>query len=79
MERVIMFRTSDGVLHEDYLRAERHAEEKYGNKLTSLAHRLVAIEKYTTMLTALETLLPEFVTLDKLKQDGILSPDEQED
>jgi CRP-like cAMP-binding protein len=70
--------TSDGATHANYLAAEKHAEERYGNALTKLARQLVRVEKYTEMITFIEQNLPAFVELQALSEDRKLELSEED-
>lgn len=79
MTRVTRIQTSDGVLHDNFLKAERHAEERYGKALTDLAHKAVRVEKYVAMATFLEDNLAALVELKALKDDLQLAPPAERD
>jgi hypothetical protein len=42
MKKIACYETSDGVIHREERKATKHAEERYGALLMSLAKRLVA-------------------------------------
>lgn len=74
MTRVTRIQTSDGVLHDNFLKAERHAEERYGKALTDLAHKAIRIEKYVAMAAFFEDNLALLVELKALRDDIQLAP-----
>lgn len=69
MRRVIRFQTADGELHETASAARGHADRRYGDALTRLAHRAVRQEKYTKMCEFIDNNLDAFVELKALKAD----------
>lgn len=79
MRRVMKVQTLDGALHDSERDAKRHAEAKYADKLCSLAHKLVAITKYSDMLDFIDANLGVFEELQRLKADTILETNEGED
>ena len=54
MKQVSRWETSDGKLHETYLEAKHHAENRYGLQLSAMAHELLRVEKYAEMLDKLD-------------------------
>jgi F0F1-type ATP synthase delta subunit len=79
MKWIRVVQTSDGKQHENAVKAEHYAEERYGKALTQLATKLVKVEKYTVMIEFIEEYLPEFVELAKLAEDRKMEPSEEED
>lgn len=79
MKRVIRFQTADGALHETASAARGHANRRYGDALTRLAHRAVQQEKYTKMLEFINNNLDAFVELKALKADIDLENDDGEE
>lgn len=73
------YKTSDGQIFESQKDALRHADNRYGNALTSLAHKLVQIEKYKDMVPFLEENLHLFMEVSALKQDCELIEDGDEE
>jgi hypothetical protein len=69
MKTVTKFETSDGSEFDSFDKATRHAEARYGEALSKLAHRLVQCEKYTSMQAYLDANLHEFIRLQALKAD----------
>ena len=69
MREVIRFETSDGAIHENLNKANRHAEERYGKEITRLATHLVKIDKYVGIIDFIEKHLDDFVNLHSLKKD----------
>lgn len=70
MRRVSRVQTADGVLHEDERAALRHAERRYGDALSRVAHQIVHLDwKYTTTMEFIDTNLNAFVELKALKDD----------
>jgi len=76
LERVVLFKTSDGQLHENYLKAERHAEERYGAAVCDLARKALQQDKYKNMVKFIEEHLDQFVSLKALQNDITLPPPE---
>lgn len=77
MIRVPMVQTSDGAVHINVRTALRHAERRYGDALTALAHQLVRCEKYQAICEYLDTNLGAFAALKALKDDHILVEQEE--
>jgi hypothetical protein len=75
MIRLTVYKTSDGVIHENYTDAERHADKRYGDQLTKMAHELVKIEKYTDMLEKLVGYQDSMQLLLDLASDSIVMPE----
>jgi hypothetical protein len=69
MTKLIVFKTSDGQIHTNHDAAVKHADKRYGDELTAIAHRLVQIEKYSKMTEFLESNLDEFRRLLALRDD----------
>ena len=69
MKRVTRYQTLDGELHPSVHAATNHAERRYGDALTSLAHQAVRQEKYTQMVAFLDGNLDAFAALKALKAD----------
>lgn len=76
MLKLVVYKTSDGKIHEDFRSAERYADNRYGNALTSLAHQLVRIGKFKEMVEFLENHLEEFVKVQALKDDIPVTKDD---
>ena len=79
MKRVIRFQTVDGALHETASAARGHADRRYGEAMTRLAHRAVQQEKYTKMVDFIDNNLDAFVELKALKADIDLENDDGEE
>jgi len=79
MKRVIRFQTADGALHETASAARGHADRRYGEAMTRLAHRAVQQEKYTKMVDFIDNNLDAFVELKALKADIDLENDDGEE
>lgn len=80
MKKIICYQTADGSIHTSKKAASAHAEDRFGLKLTSLAHRVVQQTKYLALLAFLVDHLPEFIELVALKKDcEIENPNEYED
>ncbi|RQP11931.1 MAG: hypothetical protein EAS51_04180 [Microbacteriaceae bacterium] len=79
MKRVTMYQTADGELHPSEQDAARHADRRYGDALTSLAHRAVQQEKYTKMVDFINNNLDAFVELKALKADIDLENGDEEE
>jgi hypothetical protein len=69
MKPVDAFRTADGVLHDSFRAAKSHAEKRYGDCLTRLAHEMLRCEKYVAMTDYLDTNTDRFAELLMLKAD----------
>lgn len=69
MKAVPMIVTSDGAQHTSVERATRHAEQRYGDALSRLAHRLIQCDKYGVMQAFIDETLDQFVALKALKDD----------
>lgn len=78
MDRIVCYRTSDGVIHENVLKAERHAEARYANALLPLSSKLVDIQKYKAMAEFIDSHLEDFVKLAAIKADIELSDQEND-
>lgn len=76
MKRIEAWQTGDGQIFTDQRAAASHAEQRYGNALTSLAHAAVKVEKYTLMIDFIEANLPKFRELMFLSADRIVEEDE---
>lgn len=72
MQTKICYQTCDGVIHTDVRSASRHADKRYGEVLCALAHRLLTIEKYRSMVDFLDQY--DFSTLIRLKEDQTIIP-----
>lgn len=79
MKWVSKVQTSDGTLHDNAQKAQHHAEVRYGEALTQLAHKLVRCEKYTQMCEFLDANLDAFLQLKALKDDTVLEKGEDEE
>ena len=79
MKRVIRFQTADGALHETASAARGHADRRYGDAMTRLAHRAVQQEKYTKMVDFIDNNLDAFEELKALKADIDLENDDGEE
>jgi len=78
MKRVIKFETQDGKLHDNFLKAERHADVAYTNAASNLAAKLVKVEKFTKMRDFLDCHLEDFLQLKSLKDDLTLVNEEED-
>ena len=79
MKRVSRFETSDGKLHDTFLKAEKHADKRYGFAVIALAHKISRIEKCTDAVTFVEQYIDAFVELKALRDDLVLpTPEEGE-
>ena len=81
MKRVQRYQTSDGIVHDSFERAHKHADNRYGFALTTLAHKLLRVDKYKDMVLFLEddANIQKFLELQKLKDDIKLEVDEESD
>jgi len=61
--------TCDGVVHLDRELALSHAERRYGDALSKLAHELCRVEKYGLMTDWLDRIADRFRELDQLRRD----------
>lgn len=81
MKTVIMWQTMDGVLHDCEQKAHSHANRRYGDALTSLAHDLVRnAEKYRAIVDWLDDAanLDRFLALRRLRDDCTLPGDNED-
>ena len=69
MQRVTRYQTLDGELHPTVYAATHHAERRYGDALTALAHRAIKQEKYADMVDFINGNLDAFAELKVLKAD----------
>lgn len=69
MKRITAFTTADGQVFLIEHDAKRHAEDRFGNALTALAHAAVLQDKYIMMGDFIERNLPRFVELAALQRD----------
>lgn len=69
MRSLIVYQTSDGQQFEHREDADRHADRRYGELVTKLAHELVQIDKYSRMALFIDENLDRFVALKALKDD----------
>lgn len=76
MKRVVRWETGDGCIFEQEFQAHHHANQRYGNALIALSHKLVQIEKYSKMSTFVDENLSEFVQLKRLKDDIVVENEE---
>lgn len=74
MKRITVFETSDKVLHKTEADARRHAEKRYGEQLSHMAHQIISLEKYTKIQEFIDVRLDVFETLKKMKEDISLDP-----
>lgn len=86
MQKLVVYKTSDGKIHESFSDAERYADNRYGNALTSLAYKLKRvidlkkqIEIHAAMVDFFEANLSEFVEVQKLKGDIQIDDVEEDD
>lgn len=79
MKYVDRIETSDGVLHTSAINAQRHAQKRYGEALTRLAHKLVQCEKYVATAEFIDENINAFVALSLLKKDIVLEPREEDE
>ena len=76
MRQVTRFQTSDGEEHKSLKDAQNHAQKRYGDLLTKLAHQAVRIEKYSEMCEFIDGHLSNFSMLMDLRKDESLeAPD----
>lgn len=78
MRKITMFETSDGALHATEKDARRYAENRFGDKVTAMAHVAARIEKYSSMCDWLESSLSDFAELIALRADADTMQDETE-
>jgi hypothetical protein len=78
LKQVTMFKTLDGIAHPSFEAATRHAEQRFSEALTRLAHLAVRQEKYIAMCEFINQNLKEFERLSALKADIALSAPEEE-
>lgn len=78
MERVTKIKTADGVLHDSVESATRHADIRYGEALSALAHKIVRLEKYSAICEYIDRNLGMFIELQALRDDMKPPPDNPE-
>ncbi len=59
--------------------ALRHADNRFGDALTKLAHEILRVEKYADMTVFLENNLARFAALADLAKDRDCEPSEDDD
>jgi len=70
MHRVIKIATGDGKHFDSEKEARRYLDKEYGNRLTSIAHKIVRTDcKYTQLCEFLDTNLNLFQELIDLKNE----------
>lgn len=69
MKKVERYETRDGRTFPNHESALSHAEKRYGEAITGLAHELVRIEKYKDMIEFLEANLDRFAWARELRED----------
>lgn len=85
MKKVIRFQTSDGKLHASFEEAKKHADNRYGDALTKLSHRLVKDQQdnntlnYFKVTEFVDKNLFSFVQLQALANDLHLDHDDDDD
>ena len=79
MIKLAAYKTSDNEIHTSYSDAYRHAENRYGEQLTSMAHQLVSIDKYSAMVDKLDGFKGSMSLLLKLADDLILDNEESDE
>ena len=77
MKKITAWETSDGAIHIDFARAQSHADRRYGDLLTALAHGAVKVSKYVEMLDWLESNAEKFEELNALRRDALLESDQE--
>lgn len=79
MKRTAAYVTSDGEIHLNESKAKRHAENRYGDAVTALAHKMVhAADKYTRAIDFIEANIDAFVELKALSDDRKIEGDDDE-
>ena len=76
MRFIECYRTSDGILHESFLEAKSHADKRYGDQLTKMAHELVKIGKYSDMLDKLDSYKGSMKLLLDLADDLVINDED---
>ncbi len=79
MKQIQCFVTRDGVKHESFGQAKRHAEQAMGNLISTLSHEAVQIDKYVAMSNWIESNIDRFAELAWLKADMKLDQGESEE
>lgn len=76
MKKLNCWVTADGEVHLAKQQAIRHADARYGEALTRLAHTAVRIGKYVEMCDWIEKNLPRFLELEALRLDTLEEPED---
>lgn len=69
MKLLKVYQTSDGKTFESQESAELHANARYGKAVCALSLKFLAAGKYSTMLSEVESALPQMAELLALKAD----------
>ena len=77
MKKIAAYVTSDGKIFTSADRAKRHAEDRYGAEITTIAREITSIDKYINAVKYLESNLEKMTVILALKQD--LNIEEEED
>lgn len=78
MRKVTKIVTNDGREHDSYDEAVKYLDDRYGRKLTSLAHRMANLQRYSVVLEFLNENLSDFEELIKLRTE-MSEPVEEEE
>jgi hypothetical protein len=77
MREQTVFITSDGKVHNKFSDAHQHANIRYGEALTKLAHELARMDKYKVIVDWLDENQARLAELAALKADMILETDRE--
>ena len=69
MREIQAWRTSDGKIFDQLRHAKSHADKRFGDLLTKLAHEMVRVEKYAAAIHWIQENLDRFEELKALKKD----------
>lgn len=78
MKSLIKYEALDGSLHDSVKDAKRHIEAIYANKLASVAHKMVQLQKYSAIGDFIDENLALFAELQTIKNDLVLTSDDNE-
>lgn len=74
MEKINMFKTYDGVTHNNYKDGHRHLDVIYGKLMCDIGRKLCH-QKYTDIMVYINDNLDKFVELKRIKYDMTLTGD----
>ncbi len=79
MKKIECFTTSDGKVHDSFVKALKYSEARYGDALTKIASKLVTLDsKYVAIAEYIDSNMLDFRMLQELKNDMTLTDDDAE-